>query len=87
MGVSRIHLTIDRLVLTGFQPVEAKALASALVSQLSHALADPATRHEWARPHRTPVLKLGRMALQPGTAGAHTFGRTLGNAVGRGLKP
>lgn len=87
MGVSRIHLTIDRMVLNGFQHVEAKALTRALESQLSQVLADRSMRHEWAHPHRTPVLKLGRMTLQPGTMGAHTFGRTLGSAVGRGLKP
>jgi len=87
VGVSRIRLTIDRVVLNGFQHVEAKALANALESQLSQVLADKATRHAWARPHRTPVLKLGRMTLQPGTTGAQNFGRTLGSAVGRGLKP
>lgn len=87
MGVSRIRLTIDRVVLNGFQHVEAGAVTKALESQLSRVLADKSMRHEWARPHRTPVLKLGRMALQPGTTGAQNFGRTLGSAVGRGLKP
>ena len=87
MGVSRIRLTIDRVVLNGFQNVEAGALTKALESQLSQVLADKATRRVWARPHRTPVMKLGRMALQPGTAGARHFGQTLGTAVGRGLKP
>jgi len=87
VGVSRIRLTIDRVVLNGFHPAEARALTGALESQLSHVLAGTAARDEWARSHRTPVLRLGRMALQPGTAGARTFGRTLGRAVGRGLKP
>ena len=87
MGVSRIRLTIDRIVLNGFQPHDARAVARALESQLSQVLGDAPARHEWARPHRTPVLKLGRMALDPGTAGARAFGRRLGIAVGRGLKP
>ena len=85
--MSRIRLTIDRLVLNGVQPLEARALTQALQSQLSHVLADRAARHEWARPHRTPVLKLAPMTLQPGTTGAQNFGRSLGSAVGRGLKP
>jgi hypothetical protein len=80
-------MTIDRVVLHGVQPLEAKALTRALESQLLHVLADSASRHEWARSHRTPVLKLTPMTLQPGTAGAQNFGRTLGSAVGRGLKP
>jgi hypothetical protein len=85
--VSRIRLTIDRVVLNGFHHADARALTGALESQLSQVLADRAARDGWARSHRTPVLRLGRMALQPGTAGARSFGRTLGRAVGRGLKP
>lgn len=87
MGVSRVRLTIDRVVLNGFPQLEGRALVEALQAQLSDVLRDTTARHEWARPQRMPVLKLGRMALLPGTAGAHTFGRSLGNAVGRGLKP
>jgi len=85
--VSRIRVDIDRLVLNGFQQLEGKALGRALRSQLQRALADLATRAEWATSHRTPVLKLGRMPLQPGTAGAAQFGGQVAEAVVRGLKP
>jgi hypothetical protein len=85
--MSRIRLNIDRLVLNGFDPREGKALAGALKSQLQQVLADPATRNQWARSHQTPVLKLGRMPLQPGTTGASKFGRQVANTVRRGLKP
>ncbi len=85
--MSRIRLNIDRLVLNGFDPREGKALAGALESQLQQVLAVTATRNEWARPHRTPVLKLGRIQIQPGATGAGSFGRQMANAVGRGLKP
>jgi hypothetical protein len=85
--MSRIRLNIDRLVLNGFEPVEGKALANALEAQLQQVLANPATRSEWARSHRTPVLKLGRMPIQAGTGGASRFGKQVANAVGRGLKP
>jgi len=85
--MSRIRLNIDRLELNGFDPREGKALAGALESQLQQVLADPATRSEWARPHRTPVVKFGRMPLQAGTAGASRFGRQVARAVGKGLKP
>jgi len=85
--VSRIRLTIDRVVLNGFDAVEGKALSEALRSQLADALADGATRGEWARSHRTPVLKLGRMPLKAGTVGAVKFGSQVAQAIGRGLKP
>ena len=73
--------------LNGFEPREGKALASALEAQLQQVLANPATRSEWARSHRTPVMKLGRMPLEVGSAGAAQFGKQVANAVGRGLKP
>ena len=85
--MSRIRVTIDRLVLNGVQPLEGKALTLALQSQLAHALADRDGRRAWAQSRRTPVLRLPPMTLSPGTAGASTFGRRLGGAVARGLKP
>jgi hypothetical protein len=85
--MSRIRLHIDRLVLTGIQPLEAKRLTAALQSELSAVLADASTRHEWARSHRTPLLKLGPIALDSGTAGAGRLGTHIGRAVGKGLKP
>jgi hypothetical protein len=87
VGVSRIRLSINRLVLNGFAPLEGKAFAEALQSQLSQGLADATSRNDWARSHRTPVLKLGRMPLTAGTAGATTFGKQMARAVVRGLKP
>ncbi|HEX7362544.1 MAG TPA: hypothetical protein VF283_18785 [Bryobacteraceae bacterium] len=85
--MSRIRVRIDRLVLHGFGQLEGKALAEALQSQLSQGLADATSRNGWARSHRTPVLKLGHMPLQAGTAGAGSFGRQMAKAVARGLKP
>lgn len=85
--MSRIRLTIGRLVLNGFDQLEGKALSEALRLQLSKVLGDSAARAEWARSHRTPVLKLGRMPLEAGTAGAGKFGRQVAQAVGKGLKP
>jgi hypothetical protein len=85
--MSRIRLNIDHLVLKGFEPLEGKELANALETELQHVLANPARRGEWARSHRTPVLKLGRMPRQAGTSGASKFGKEVANAVGRGLKP
>lgn len=85
--MSRIRLDIHRLVLNGFEQLEAKALAEALQSRLSQVLADKRSRSKWTRPHRTPVLKLGRMPLHAGTSGASTFGKQMADAVGKGLKP
>jgi hypothetical protein len=87
VGVSRIHVNIDQLVLHGFRPEEAKALTGALQSHLAQILADRSNRDQWARPHRTPVLKLGRVPIDGGAAGAKRFGVQLARSIGRGLKP
>jgi hypothetical protein len=86
-GASRIRVTIDRLVLNGFESGNQKALVEGLQAELSRALADPAARAEWARSHRTPVLRLGSMPLEQGVAGARKLGQGVGRGIGRGLKP
>jgi hypothetical protein len=85
--VSRIHLTIDRLVLNGIDRADSKALVDSLRAQLSEQLADRTLRMQWARSHRTPVLKLGHMPLEAGSAGAGKLGKQMARAVGKGLKP
>jgi len=85
--MSRIRVTIDRLVLKGFESGSEKALVEGLQAELQRALADPAARAEWARSHRTPVLRLGKMPLEPGAGGARRLGQGMGRAIGKGLKP
>lgn len=85
--MSRVRVTIDRLVLHGMGPVERQALVEGLTAELSRILADPATRAGWARSHRTPVVKLGRMTLEPGGAGGRKFGGGLARGIGARLKP
>ena len=85
--MSRINLTIDEIVLRGFDPADRKALLEGLHAELSRALADPFTRAGWAQTHRTPVLKLGRMAVGPGPSGGRSLGTRIGAAIGKGLKP
>jgi hypothetical protein len=85
--MSRIHLTIDQLVLGGLDPASRAAFVARLKNELSVLLADPASRAAWARSHRTPVLRLNRMGLEPGVAGAGKLGRQVAQGIARGLKP
>jgi hypothetical protein len=85
--MSRIHLTIDNLVLSGLDPTARRAFVESLKGELEAVLAEPVSRAAWARPHRTPVLRLGRMNLEPGTAGAGKLGNRVARGIGRGLKP
>ena len=87
MGVSRIRLNIDQLVLRGIEPGDRNALVEGLRAELSRVLANPATRADWAHSHRTPVLRLGRMPFESGPAAARKLGGRLARAIGKGLKP
>jgi hypothetical protein len=85
--MSRIRLQIDKLVLRGLDPAARQAFVASLKSELEGILAEPVARAAWARPHRTPVLRLGRMGLEQGTAGAGKLGAQVARGIGRGLKP
>jgi len=92
MGMSnstgtRIHVTIDRVVLAGMDPAARIAFINGLKAELTQRLADPAARAAWARSHRTPVLRVGRVALDPGIGGARRLGGQVARAIGKGLKP
>jgi hypothetical protein len=83
--MSRIRVTIDRILLRGFEPGNHKALVEGLQGELSRILADPATRAQWAGSYRTPVLKLGRMPMESGPSGERKLGSALARGVGKGL--
>ena len=85
--MSRILLHIDKIVLNGVDPGDRRALLAGLRSELSRVLADRAARAEWARSHRTPVLRLGAMPLEPGPSGGRKFGAGMARAIGKGLNP
>jgi hypothetical protein len=87
MGMSCIRVTIDRLVLKGFEAGDRRPLIEGLQAELSRLLADPTGRADWARPHRTPVMRLGRIPVEAAPSGTRKFGAGLARAIGRGLKP
>jgi hypothetical protein len=84
--MSRIRVTIDQLVLKGIAAGDRNALVDGLRSELARVLSDPAARAEWARSHRTPVLRLGQLPLESGLSGGRKFGKSMARAIGRGLK-
>ena len=85
--MSRIDVIIDRLVLRGLDPAGQQAFLNGLKSELAHMLADPAIRTACAHSRRTPVLKLGRMPMEPGIGGARKLGGGIARAIGKGIKP
>ena len=85
--MSKIHVTIDRLVLSGLDPAARQAFVASLKTELARTLADPAQRDGWASSRRTPVLRLGRVALDPDAGGARKLGGHVAKSIVRSSKP
>ena len=83
--MSKIHVTIDRLALP--EGTDRNAIVAALQSELHTVLADRAQRANWAKDHRTPILRLQGGTLEPGATGGRKFGTGMARAIGKGLKP
>jgi hypothetical protein len=83
--MSRIRLTIDRLVLRGIDPADGQTLLRSLQSELARVLAEPGTGPALSRSRRTPLMRLGRVPLDPGPAGARRLGGSIARAIGKGL--
>jgi hypothetical protein len=82
-----VSLQIDRLVLRGIDPADQRALADGLKTELARVLADPSMRAAMLRSRRTPVLRLSRMTMEPGMAGARALGKGVAKAIGKGMQP
>jgi len=84
--MSRIQVNIDRLVLRGIAPPEAKVVAETLQFHLSQLLANRRGQAPWPGSRLTPVLKLGPLPLEGGAIGARNLGKQVAGDVARGLK-
>lgn len=85
--MSNIRVTIDEVAFQGMEPAGRKALLEGLQAELRRVLSDRSSRADWARPHRTPVMKLGATPFEPGPSGGRKLGAHVARAIGKGLKP
>ena len=85
--MSTIHVTIDRLVLRGLDAAARHAFVTGLKTELTRGLADPAQHADLANSHQTPVLRLGRVSLDPGVGGSRKLGGQVAKGIIRGIKP
>jgi hypothetical protein len=87
MGMRRITVAIDRLVLRGVDPADGRALVEALKGELARTLADSGSGLGRAGSHSIAVVRGAAPTLEPGRAGARQIGRaaarTIGKEIGR----
>lgn len=79
----RIHIHIDRLVLTGFDRADQATLLAGLQSELRRQLAN--TGMQFRQIRQIPVVRLGRMQFERGPSGSRQFGRGLARAVAKSI--
>jgi len=80
----RVNVTVDRVVFGGLDPAARSAFLNGLRTHLSRILADPAMLASLcpeSGSRRTPVLRLERVSLQPGNAGARNLGAKVARAI------
>jgi hypothetical protein len=82
--MSNIQVTIDRLVLRGFDPADRIAFVYGLKSELARVLVQPDLRARYAS-QRMPVLRLRLMPLAQGSVGARKLGIGVARAIGKGM--
>lgn len=85
--MSGVHVTIDRVVLSGMDAAQRAAFVRGLKNELTRTLANPESRSAWARSHRTPVLRLGGERFDCTIGGAGRLGGQVARGIGKGLKP
>lgn len=79
--MSRVTVTIDRLVLRGVDAADGPALVAALKAELARTLA-----HSAPALHRSRSVAVARGAapvVEPGQAGARTLGLAAARTIGR----
>jgi|HubBroStandDraft_2_1064218.scaffolds.fasta_scaffold934555_2 hypothetical protein len=84
--MSRVTVTIDRMMLHGMNAAERLALIDAIRSELTRVLADPATGITAAKSRHTPVMRLGPITMESGAAGARRLGTRIARGIGKGVR-
>ena len=78
--MSRIDVTIDRVVLHGVHSADRDTLVNGLKSELARLLSEPGAGAR-IESRRTPVLRVRGLSFDQGRAGHRTFGQAVARAI------
>jgi hypothetical protein len=84
MGVNRVHVQIDELVLDGFAAADRVLIAEGVRQELARLIGVQGSAHFRDTPARVASLDAGSFAVTPG-ANAGDIGRRVAHAVNREL--
>lgn len=82
----RATIHIDRIVLHGVDPQQARAIVEGLRAELATVFASAAFRSKLASGRSAEVIRLGSVPLGAGRAGAKRFGIAVARAAGKGMR-
>lgn len=86
MSDRRVSIQIDRLVLKGIPAEDRLAFASGLKAELARLLGSPDSVASLHNSLNTPLMRLGKVPMEPGMAGARALGRQVARRVGKRVK-
>ena len=86
MSGPRATIHIDRVVLRGIDPQQAKAIVEGLRAELATVFSSADFRGRLGNGRSAEVIRLGSVPLGAGRAGAKRFGAAVARAAGKGMK-
>lgn len=86
MSSPRATIHIDRVVLRGIDPQQAKAIVEGLRAELAAVFSSAAFRSQLGNGRSAEVIRLGSVPLGAGRAGATRFGAAVARAAGKGMR-
>jgi hypothetical protein len=86
MSRPRAIIHIDRVVLSGVDPQQAKAIVEGLRAELASLFSSAAFRGKLRNARSADVIRVGSVPLGAGRAGAKRFGVAVARAAGKGMR-
>ncbi len=84
MGMKRVVVHIDRLVLKGFRNADSHAIGEGMRNELARLLAEPPTGERLASLGHVSSLHAGKVWLEQNVK-AQRLGISAGRAIGKGI--
>ena len=86
MSGTRATIHIDRVVLRGVDPQQAKAIVAGLQAELATVFSNAAFRGKLRNGRSIGTIRLGSVPFGAGRVGAQRFGAAVARAAGKGMQ-